>query len=102
MDHFFPAGFWPGVALAGTVIFLVFGIDLLFGAKFIRFLSTLANRKFQVDQVIVNALQGLKKVSDREYDVEHSLMYGWGRFVLSGVLFFSAIMVVVHLLPRLK
>ena len=102
MVNFFPDGFWPTVALIGTGIFFVFGVDLLFGAKFMRFLGTLVNKKYQVDQAIVNVLQELKKVSDREYDVEQSLMYGWGRFVLSGVLFFSAIMLVVHLLPRLK
>ena len=102
MANFFPAGFWPAVAVTGTIIFLVFGADLMFGAKLIRFLSTFANRKYQVDQVIVNALHEIKKVSDREYDVEHSMTKGWGRFVMGGILFFSAALVLTQLLPRLK
>ncbi len=100
--NFFPDGFWSTTALLGMIVFCVFGVDLLFGAKLISLLSKSANRKFHVDQNILNALRELKNVSDREFDVEHSLIRGWGRFVLSGLLFFGAVMIFINLLPIIR
>ena len=98
---FFPAGFWPAVAMVGMVLFLVFGADLLFGSKLVTFLGRVANRKIQVDQLIIQALSNLKKASDKEFDMDKNLLYGWGRFVLSGLLFFGAALILINLLPRL-
>jgi hypothetical protein len=83
------------------IVFFVFGVDLMFGARLVRFLSETANRKFQVDQAIIHALHELKKASDREFDVDSSLIRGWGRFVVSGLLFFGAVMILVNLLPKI-
>ena len=102
MDNFFPPGFWRAVAMVGTIVFFVFGVDLLFGARFVSFLSNAVNRKFHVDQVVVQALTDLKKTSDKEFDVDHSLMHGWGRFVMSGLLIFGAAVILMLLLPHLK
>jgi len=102
MTSFFPVGFWSTVALMGMILFFIFGVDLLFGAKLMRFLSKIVNKKYQVDRTIENALMELKRVSDREFDLDSSLMRGWGRFVMSGLLFFGAVMIMVNVLPRIK
>ncbi len=102
MINIFPPGFWSTTALLGVVLFFVLGVDLLFGARLILSLSKTANRKFHIDQIIINALVELKKGSDREFDVELSLLHGWGRFVMGGLLFFSAFLIAVNLLPRLR
>src|SRR3989338_5987502 len=102
MTSFFPAGFWSTVALMGMVVFFVFGVDLLFGAKLMGSLSKIVNKKYQVDRTIENALIELKKVSDREFDLDSSLMRGWGRFVMSGLLFFGAVMIMGNILPKIR
>ena len=101
MDNFFPPGFWRTVVMLGTTVFVVLGVDLLFGAKLVAFLSKFMNRKFQVDRLIVQALTELKQRSDKEFDVDHSLMHGWGRIVMSGVLIFGSALILTLLLPRL-
>jgi hypothetical protein len=101
MGEFFPQGFWPAVATIGMVLFLVFGLDLLFGAKLILGMSRVVNKKFQFDQIVVHALEELKKASDREYDMEGPLLKGWGRFVISGLLLFGALMLFLNVIPRL-
>lgn len=102
MTDFFPAGFWPGMTIFGTAVCIVFGVDILFGSKFMRFMSRTANQKFHVDQIVVNALQKLKNASDHEFDTESPLTRGWGRFVVSGILLAGAGMMVLTLLPVLK
>lgn len=102
MEGFFPQGFWPGVAMIGMVVFLVFGLDLLFGARLVLGMSRLVNRKFQFDQAMIHALERLKKASDREYDMEGPLLKGWGRFVMSGLLFFGASMLFVNVILKLR
>ena len=102
MDNFFPPGFWPTVAMIGMVVFFVFGVDLLFGAKFISFMSQTVNKKVHIDQMVINALEELKKKSDREFDMESSLLKGWGRFVVSGLLIFGAALIFFNLLPRIR
>ncbi len=102
MSDFFPQGFWSTVATIGMVVFFVFGVDLLFGSKLISALSRVVNKKYQVDQVVVHALDELKKMSDREYDMERTLLHGWGRFVMSGLLLFGAAMILLNVLPRLQ
>ena len=102
MSDFFPAGFWSVTAIFGMCIFFVFGVDLLFGAKMVSTLSRIFNRKYRVDQAVVAALEEIKKASDREFDIEHALLRGWGRFVMSGILLFSASLILLNVLPRLK
>ena len=102
MSQFFPTGFWTMVAICGMTVFFVFGVDLLFGAKIISSLSRIVNRKYRVDQALVAALEEIKKASDREFDMEHALLRGWGRFVMSGILLFSASLILLNVLPRLK
>lgn len=99
---YIPNGFWAGVAVTGMVIFLVFGVDLLFGAKLMSRVSRTVNKRFQVDQMIVQALDELKKTSDREFDVESSILRGWGRFVMAGLLLFSAALLLINVLPAFK
>lgn len=101
MVDFFPPGFWKTVAMIGMVIFFVLGFDLLMGARFVRLLSRTMNKKFHYDQAIVKVLSDLKKTSDREYDVDAPMLNGWGRFVVSGVLFFGAAIILMNLMPRL-
>lgn len=97
----FPPGFWPTVALIGMVVFCVFGVDLLMGAKLMLTIGRVVNKKIEIDRIIMDALSGLKKASDKEYDLDHSLMHGWGRFVMSGLLFFGAALILINLLPRI-
>ena len=97
----FPPGFWPGVAMLGMIIFIVFGVDLLFGAKFMFFASRIVNKKIRIDDIVIHALQELKKTSDREFDMERSLLHGWGRFVVSGLLFFGAALILFSILPKI-
>ena len=102
MANFIPLGFWAAVVMLGMVIFLVFGLDLLFGAKLFALVGRTVNKKFQVDRMIMHALDELKKTSDREFDVESSILRGWGRFVMSGLLIFGAVMLLMSVLPSLK
>lgn len=97
-----PPGFWPAVVMIGLVIFLVFGLDLIFGARLMTRVSRRVNKSFQVDQMIIRALDELKKTSDREFDVESSILHGWGRFVMGGLLLFGAGMLLINVLPVLK
>ena len=64
MADFFPSGFWSGMAIFGTAVCVVFGVDILLGSRFIKYVSKTANHKFHVDQLVVNALEHLKKASD--------------------------------------
>jgi hypothetical protein len=102
MAEFFPQGFWFNATVVGMVVFLVFGVDLLFGARLVMGLSRVLNKSFHVDQVLIHALEGLKKTSDRAFDVESHLLQGWGRFVVGGLLIFGAGMLMMNLLPNLK
>ncbi len=102
MVGFFPPGFWKAVVMVGMVLFFVLGLDLLLGSRLIIFLSQTFNRKFHVDQVVVQALSDLKKTSDKEFDVDPALIRGWGRFILGGLLFFCVILMWMVLMPRLK
>jgi hypothetical protein len=101
MPNFFPPGFWKTVAELGMLIFFIFGVDLLLGARLVRFLNGSLNKRFQVDQQIINALQDLKKRSDKEFDVDNSLMHGWGRLVMIGLLLFGAALIFLSVLPNL-
>ena len=101
MTEFFPEGFWKAVAMIGMMVFFVLGVDLLLGARLMIFLGRTLNRSFQVDQVIVKILTSLKHNSDRQYDMDRPMLNGWGRFVVSGILFFGAIIILMQLLPRL-
>ena len=102
MVNIFPPGFWRGVVMIGMTLFFVLGVDLVLGARLVIFLSRTMNRKFLYDQFIVKALSDLKKGSDKEFDVEHSMMYGWGRIVMGGLLLFGGALILMSLLPRLK
>ena len=102
MDNFFPPGFWKTVAMSGMVVFFVLGADLLLGARLVVFLGKTCNKKFSVDAFLIKALAELKKTSDKEFDCESSLLHGWGRFVLSGLLFFGGAVILMSLLPRLS
>ena len=103
MFDFIPSGFWAAIAMIGMIIFLVFGLDLLiFRARVIALVGRIVNKRFQVDQMIMNALGELKKTSDREFNVEHSIMTGWGRFVMSGLLLFGAALLMMFVLPAIK
>ena len=97
-----PSGFWSTMAFIGMLICLVFSIDLLLGAKLMRFLGLVVNRKYHVDQNISHALQELEKASDREYDLDATLLSGWGRVVMSGLLFVGAIMLLINVIPKVK
>ena len=101
MGSFFPVGFWKTVAEIGMVVFFIFGVDLFLGARLVVFLSRICNRKFHVDQIVVQALAELKKTSDKEFDVEQSLLHGWGRIVMAGLLIFGGAIIMISLLPRL-
>ena len=102
MDGFFPIGFWPSVAMVGVIICVVSAVDLMFGARLLRFLGNSVNKKYHVDKPIVSALEGLKKASDREFDVDSTLTRGWGRFVMSGFLLAGAVMLAINVLPKIK
>lgn len=101
MDNFFPPGFWSTTAKIGMVVFIILGADLFFGAKLMSFLSSKVNRSFHVDKMILNALEELKNTSDKNFDVDKSLIQGWGRFVVGGMLFFGAGCIMLLLLPSL-
>lgn len=101
MVEFFPPGFWKTVAMLGMILFFILGADLLAGARLTSFLSRTLNRRYQVDQAIAKVLANLQKSSDREYDVDRSMLAGWGRFVISGLLFFGAAMLLLNVMPRL-
>ena len=101
MSEFFPHGFWPMVVMIGMGIFTVFGVDLVFGAKLVKNVSRMVNKSFHVDQAVINLLEALKRNSDREYDMENTLLQGWGRFVAGGVLIGAAFLL-FNLLPSLK
>ena len=101
MSEFFPQGFWPAVIMSGMVVFVVFGVDLLFGAKLVLGMSRTVNKAFHVDAVVIRMLESLKKVSDQEYDVETTLLKGWGRFIAGGVLIGAAFLL-FNLLPSVK
>ena len=98
---FFPPGFWKAVATSGTVVFFVMGVDLLLGARGMAFVGRVMNKKFEVDQIVVRALDAFKKSSDREFDTEHSLMNGRGRLVVSSILILGSAMMLILLVPRL-
>ncbi len=102
MVNFFPEGFWKTVAMIGMVLFFIFGLDVLLGARLVSFLNKVTGRRFHVDQAMVRALSDIKKTVDREYDVEHSMLRGWGRFVVSGSLFLGAALILLVLMPLLK
>ena len=101
MVEFFPPGFWKAVAWAGMGVFFVLGADILLGSRLVIFMSRFMNLKFHFDQIVVKALSDLKKNSDKEFDVEAPMLKGWGRFIVSGVLFFGAAIMLVKLIPRL-
>ena len=102
MGSFFPHGFWFGVAIFGMVSFLVFGVDLLvFKARMVSGLSRFVNKSFHVDQTVIRMLESLKRASDREFDMEQSLLGGWGRSVC-GVVLIGAAFLLYNLLPVLK
>ena len=101
MSDFFPHGFWPAVIMSGMVVFAVFGVDLLFGAKLVLGVSRTVNKTFHVDQAVIRLLESLKKASDQEYDMENTLLKGWGRFVAGGVLIGAAFLL-FNLLPAVK
>ena len=87
--------------MSGTVVFFVIGVDLLLGARGIGALSRTMNKKFHIDQIVVKALDTLKKNSDKEFDTERSLMSGLGRLVVSGVLIVGSAVMFILLVPRL-
>ena len=101
MENLFPPGFWRTTALLGMLVFFALGVDLMLGARFITFLNHLFNRKFHVDEAIVQALTEFKRKSDKEFDLDKSLMRGWGRFVMSGLLIFGGALIFMMLLPNL-
>ena len=100
MENFFPPGFWKTVAMSCTVVFFVLGVDFFLGAKLVSRLSRSMNKKFHVDQAVLRLLKWLKEGSDREFDIERSLMNGWGRLVVGGFLIMSGVLVLM-LLPKL-
>ena len=99
---FFPPGFWKMMVTSGAVVFFLLGVDLLLGAKALRWLGQTMNKKFHVDQVVVKGLAMLKQTSDKEFDTERSLMDGWGRFFISGLLLCCGVMMLMLLVPRLN
>ena len=98
---FFPPGFWKTVAMSGTVVFFVIGVDLLLGARGMALVGRVMNKKFEVDQIVVRALDAFKRGSDKEFDTEHSLMGNRGRLVVSSILIVGSAMMLVLLVPRL-
>ena len=102
MLSFFPPGFWKTVAMTGMIIFFVFGVDMCLGARMVMFLSKVANRTFNVDKVLMQALAELKKTSDKEFDLDRSLIHGWGRIVMGGLLLFGGAVVLMSVLPNLR
>ena len=103
MDGFFPQGFWMNVAAIVMVAFLLFGVDLLiFKARLVTGLSRIVNKSFHVDQALIRMLEGIKRASDREYDMEQPLLRGWGRGACGAVLIGAAFLLLYNLLPSLK
>ena len=101
MDNFFPPGFWKTVALLGMLLFFVLGVDLMLGARCIQSLNKFLNKKFHVDEAVVQALVEFKRKTDKEFDLDKSLMRGWGRFVMSGLLLFGGALILLALIPNL-
>ena len=101
MENLFPPGFWKTVALLGMLVFFALGVDLMLGARFITSLNHLFNKKFHVDEAVMQALTEFKRKSDKEFDLDKSLMRGWGRFVMSGLLIFGGALIFMMLLPNL-
>jgi hypothetical protein len=102
MANFFPPGFWSTTATIGMVVFFILGLDLFFGAKLMSFLSAKLNKSFQVDKIIMHALEDLKSTSDKHFDVDKSIIQGWGRFVMGGMLLFGAGSILLQILPNLS
>ena len=102
MVDFFPPGFWKTVAMMGMIVFFVLGVDMLLGARLVIFLNRTVNKRFNVDGLLTQALAELKKTSDREFDIDRSIMKGWGRFVMSGLLLFGGAILLMSVLPNLK
>ena len=102
MVNYFPPGFWKTVAMMGMTLFFVLGVDMLLGARLVIFLNKTVNKKFNVDGMLMQALTELKKGSDKEFDVDRSLMRGWGRFVMSGLLLFGGAIILMSVLPNLR
>ena len=102
MGDFFPHGFWMSVAMFGMVSFFLFGVDLLvFKARMVVGLSRFVNKSIHVDQMVIRMLEGLKRASDREFDMEQSLLGGWGRSVC-GIVLIGTAFLLYNLLPSLK
>ena len=101
MESLFPPGFWKTVALLGMLVFFALGVDLMLGARFITFLNNFFNKKFHVDEAVMQALTEFKRKGDKEFDLDKSLMRGWGRFVMSGLLIFGGALIFMMLLPSL-
>ena len=102
MVSFFPPGFWKTVAMMGMTIFFIFGVDMFLGARMVMFLSKVANRTFNVDKVLMQALSELKRTSEKEFDLDRSLMHGWGRIVMGGLLLFGGAIILMSVLPNLR
>ena len=102
MVQCFPPGFWKSVAMLGMAVFFVLGVDMFMGARLVTFLNRVVNKKYNVDGVLMQALKELKKTSDQEFDLDHSLLHGWGRFVMSGLLLFGGAMILLSVLPNLR
>jgi hypothetical protein len=102
MADFFPPGFWRAAVWLAMAVFSVLGVDMLFGSRLMLFMSQTMNKKIHIDQMVVSALAAFKDKSDREFDTERSLLYGFGRVVVSGILFVSVFLMFSLLLPRLS
>ncbi len=102
MADFFPPGFWRGAVLITMCVFSVLGVDMLLGSRLMLFMGHTMNKKIHIDDLVVNALAAFKKKSDREFDTERSLLHGFGRLVVSGILFVSVYLMFSLLLPRLS
>ena len=102
MVNYFPPGFWKALAMSGMAVFFVLGVDMFLGARIVTFISKTVNKKFNVDRILVQALSELKRTSDKEFDLDRSLMHGWGRFVMSGLLIFGGAIILMSVLPNLK
>ncbi len=102
MADFFPPGFWRAAVWLAMVVFTVLGVDMLFGSRLMLSMGRTMNKKIHIDQLVVNALAAFKDKSDREYDTEKSLLHGFGRIVVSAILFVSVFLMFSMLLPRLS
>lgn len=95
------SGFWKAVATSGMVIFFIFGLDLMLGGRLITALNKFLNRKYEVDKALVNVLKKVREGTDREFNTDRSLMNGWGRFVMAGLLVFGGLFILISILPQL-